>query len=95
MSLSAIFPYDILRLQTRVTARAVWAHFLIDCREEHIRTGISPLLNIQVQDLQGTVETLLPVGAELDGAIRFLPEGKVAAIRNPDGHVMSLFEPAA
>lgn len=55
---------------------------------------MSPLLNVQVQDLQGTVETLLPVGAELDGAIRFLPEGKVAAVRNPDGHMMSLFEPA-
>ena len=66
----------------------------LHCRDEQIVTGMSPLLNVQVQDLQGTVETLLPVGAELDGAIRFLPEGKVAAVRNPDGHMMSLFEPA-
>ena len=66
----------------------------MSCRDENIVTGMSPLLNVQVQDLQGTVETLLPVGAELDGAIRFLPEGKVAAVRNPDGHMMSLFEPA-
>ena len=66
----------------------------LNCRDEQIVTGMSPMLNVQVQDLQGTVETLLPVGAELDGAIRFLPEGKVAAVRNPDGHMMSLFEPA-
>lgn len=66
----------------------------MSCRDENIVTGMSPLLNVQVQDLQRTVETLLPVGAELDGAIRFLPEGKVAAVRNPDGHMMSLFEPA-
>jgi hypothetical protein len=52
------------------------------------------MLNVQVKDLQATVQALLPLGAELDGAIRFTSEGKVAALRNPDGHMMSLFEPA-
>ena len=52
------------------------------------------MLNVKVENLQATVETLLPLGAQLDGAIRFTPEGKIAALRNPDGHMVSLFEPA-
>lgn len=49
-------------------------------------------MNVEVEDLQGTLEKILPHGAEMDGPIRFAREGKVAAIRNPDGHMMSLYE---
>ena len=62
------------------------------CREAQLTTGYSPFLNVEVADLQNTVEKLLPLGAQLDGPIRFIPQGKVAAIRNPDGHMMSLYE---
>eukprot|EP00892_Ulva_mutabilis_P006633 jgi/Ulvmu1/4341/UM002_0064.1 len=56
--------------------------------------GYSPFLNVEVADLQSTVEKIIPLGAELDGPIRFTPQGRIAAVRNPDGHMMSLYEAA-
>lgn len=48
----------------------------------------------QVTELQETLQRIIPMGAEMDGPIRFVAAGKVAAIRNPDGHMMTLFEPS-
>lgn len=62
------------------------------CREAELNTGYSPFLNVEVADVQVTVEKILPHGAVLDGPIQFTTQGKVAAIRNPDGHMMSLYE---
>lgn len=64
------------------------------CREAQLSTGYSPILNIEVTDLQFTIQKLLPHGAHMDGPIRFTSRGKVAAVRNPDGHMMSLHEPS-
>lgn len=41
-----------------------------------------------------TVPKLMQLGAALDGAVRYEPYGKVAAVRSPDGHMVGLFEKA-
>jgi predicted enzyme related to lactoylglutathione lyase len=46
-----------------------------------------------VLDLQGILQRILPMGAIMDGPIQFEKAGRILAIRNPDGHMMSLFEP--
>jgi hypothetical protein len=58
-----------------------------------VTTGYSPFLAFSVTDLQGTLQRLLPLGAVMDGPIRFAQAGPVVALRNPDGQMMSLFEP--
>eukprot|EP00656_Telonema_subtile_P000893 TRINITY_DN10429_c0_g1_i4.p1 TRINITY_DN10429_c0_g1~~TRINITY_DN10429_c0_g1_i4.p1 ORF type:complete len:121 (+),score=26.77 TRINITY_DN10429_c0_g1_i4:76-438(+) len=55
-------------------------------------TGYSPLLNFEVPDLDSTVPELLMRGAVLDGPIKYPRQGKVAAIRSPDGHMIGLTE---
>ncbi|QDZ17766.1 glyoxalase/bleomycin resistance protein/dihydroxybiphenyl dioxygenase [Chloropicon primus] len=55
-------------------------------------TGYSPMLSFNVEDLQGTLTRLLSLGAHMDGPIRYPTFGKVAAVRAPDGHMISLFE---
>mmetsp|Transcript_14713 Transcript_14713/g.37244 ORF Transcript_14713/g.37244 Transcript_14713/m.37244 type:complete len:121 (+) Transcript_14713:1394-1756(+) len=55
-------------------------------------TGYSPMLSFNVADLQGTITRLISMGAHLDGPIRYPTFGKVAAMRAPDGHMISLFE---
>jgi len=62
-------------------------------RQAHTTTGYSPFLAFQVTGLQDVLQRILPMGAEMDGPIKFSHTGKVAAVRNPDGHMMSLFEP--
>ena len=49
-------------------------------------------MSFAVSDLQGALQRLLPMGGEMDGAIQFTQAGQVVAIRNPDGHMMSLFQ---
>ena len=61
--------------------------------EACLSVGYTPILSFRVDDLQGTVQRLLGLGARLDGAIRYPPgAGKVAALRGPDGHMLSLHE---
>lgn len=40
------------------------------------------------------VPRLMQLGATLDGAIRYEPYGKMAAVRSPDGHMIGLIEHA-
>ncbi|BDA45562.1 hypothetical protein COCOBI_07-3490 [Coccomyxa sp. Obi] len=54
--------------------------------------GYTPFLSFEVADLQDTVQRLLQLGATLDGPIRYPQRGKVAVLRGPDGHMLSLFE---
>lgn len=51
------------------------------------------MLTFQVADMDAMVPRLMQLGASLDGAIRYEPYGKVAAVRSPDGHMLGLFEP--
>ncbi|GAQ85263.1 hypothetical protein KFL_002260190 [Klebsormidium nitens] len=62
--------------------------------EAHCTTGYSPFLHFDVDDLDGTVQRLLSLGAFLDGPIKYPTHGKVAAMRGPDGHMLGLHEPA-
>ena len=62
--------------------------------EAQCTAGYSPFLAFQVPDLQAAVERLLGLGARLDGAIKYGPHGKTAALRAPDDHMLSLFESA-
>lgn len=41
-----------------------------------------------------TVPRLVQLGAALDGAVRYEPYGKLAAVRSPDGHMLGLYERA-
>lgn len=56
--------------------------------------GSSPILSFQVEDVENSVKTLESLGATLEGRIREPSFGKVAAMRTPDGHLLSLLQPS-
>ncbi|MGF1520348.1 MAG: VOC family protein [Nodosilinea sp.] len=58
-----------------------------------IETGSSPILSFHVDDVHSAVATLESMGAALEGRIREPSFGKVAAMRTPDGHLLSLLQP--
>merc|ERR1711976_21504 len=62
--------------------------------EAFCTTGYSPFLQFTVQDMDSTLPRLLSMGAVLDGPVKYPVEGKTAALRAPDGHMIGLFEPA-
>jgi len=55
--------------------------------------GSSPILSFQVEDVQASVNALEGLGGTLEGRIREPSFGKVAALRTPDGHLVSLLQP--
>eukprot|EP00873_Tetraselmis_striata_P035390 jgi/Tetstr1/455654/TSEL_042465.t1 len=61
--------------------------------EAFCSVGYSPFLQFTVQDMDSTLPRLLSMGGMLDGPIKYPVEGKVAAVRAPDGHMIGLFEP--
>eukprot|EP00210_Caulerpa_lentillifera_P007705 g7356.t1 len=60
--------------------------------EAFCSVGFSPILNFSVNDLQGTLTRLLQLGGIMDGPVQYALQGKIATIRAPDGHMISLFE---
>ena len=62
---------------------------------EGIEGGSSPILSFHVDDIMTTLSKLETMGAKLEGRIREPSFGKVAAVRTPDGHLLSLLQPAA
>eukprot|EP00894_Picocystis_sp_ML_P002966 jgi/Pico_ML_1/53483/g4020.t1 len=60
--------------------------------EAHRTSGYTPFLSFDVADMDATVPKLLQLGATLDGPIKYHAHGKVAAMRAPDGPMISLFE---
>jgi len=56
--------------------------------------GSSPILSFHVDDIGAAIATLEQLGATLEGRVREPSFGKVAAIRTPDGHLLSLLQPA-
>ena len=58
------------------------------------QSGGSPILSFQVDDVYGTISRLEEMGAKLQGRVREPSFGKVAAIRTPDGTIVSLLQPA-
>mmetsp|Transcript_5945 Transcript_5945/g.6826 ORF Transcript_5945/g.6826 Transcript_5945/m.6826 type:complete len:126 (+) Transcript_5945:131-508(+) len=61
-------------------------------RESDCSTGYTPILCFDVDDVDETVKRLMEHGGVLDGPIKYPTFGKVAAVRSPDGHMISLFE---
>jgi catechol 2,3-dioxygenase-like lactoylglutathione lyase family enzyme len=62
--------------------------------ESNAETGSSPILSFHVDDIHSAIATLEQLGASLEGRVREPSFGKVAAIRTPDGHLVSLLQPA-
>ena len=56
--------------------------------------GSSPILSFHVEDVYGAIANLEELGGKLEGRVREPAFGKVAAIRTPDGHLVSLLQPA-
>ncbi len=56
--------------------------------------GASPILSFHVEDIEATMARLESFGAKLEGRVREPSFGKVAAMRTPDGHLVSLLQPA-
>jgi predicted enzyme related to lactoylglutathione lyase len=52
-------------------------------------------LSFNVDDIYAAIATLESMGAKLEGNVREPSFGKVAAMRAPDGHLLSLLQPAA
>jgi len=48
-----------------------------------------------VDDVYAMLTKLEEMGAKLEGRVREPSFGKVAAVRTPDGHLLSLLQPAA
>jgi catechol 2,3-dioxygenase-like lactoylglutathione lyase family enzyme len=63
--------------------------------ESNAHVGSSPILSFHVDDIYGVIATLESMGAKLEGQVREPSFGKVAAMRTPDGHLLSLLQPAA
>ena len=63
--------------------------------ESDATVGSSPILSFHVDDIQAAIATLEGLGATLEGRVREPSFGKVAAIRTPDGHLVSLLQPSA
>lgn len=61
---------------------------------EGITAGSSPILSFHVEDVMASLSKLETLGAKLEGRVREPSFGKVAAVRTPDGHLLSLLQPA-
>jgi len=62
--------------------------------EPQLSTGYSPLLTLEVENMDDIVAKCVQAGGHLDGPIQYPAHGKVAALRSPDGHMIGLYEPA-
>ncbi len=61
---------------------------------ENGQSGSSPILSFHVDDVYETIATLEKMGATLAGNVREPSFGKVAAMKTPDGSIISLLQPA-
>lgn len=60
---------------------------------ENGQSGQSPILSFHVDDIMETLAKLEALGASLQGNIREPSFGKVAAVKTPDGTLVSLLQP--
>jgi predicted enzyme related to lactoylglutathione lyase len=66
---------------------------IIHGSENQAEVGGSPILSFHVENLQETIAKLESLGASLQGRVREPSFGKVAAMRSPEGHLLSLLQP--
>lgn len=62
--------------------------------EHPYNAGDTPILSFHVDDVYAMLAKLEEMGATLEGRVREPSFGKVAAVRTPDGHLLSLLQPA-
>jgi predicted enzyme related to lactoylglutathione lyase len=99
------FYHDVLQLPV-VRRTEEWAelavhplltlHIQAESSEASLCTGYAPLLCFQVHDLDAKIAAALTWNgspAMLDGPIQYPAHGKVAVLRTPQGHMISLYEP--
>lgn len=58
-------------------------------------SGEGTILSFNVDDIHAALAALEAVGGKLEGQIREPSFGKVAAVRSPEGQLISLLQPAA
>ncbi len=82
------------------TATPAWAELeangttiALHASREKPQIGSSPILSFHVANVYTAIEDLEALGARLEGQVRQPSFGKVAAVRTPDGHLLSLLEP--
>lgn len=68
---------------------------VLHAAHEKAQGGDSPILSFLVDDIYMAVITLGKMGAKLETRIIENSGGMVAAMRTPDGHRLSLLQPAA
>lgn len=68
---------------------------VLHATRESTQDGNSPILSFHVDDVNVAVVTLEKLGAKLETQVLEKPSGRVAAMRTPDGHRLSLLQPAA
>ncbi len=61
--------------------------------EQNGQSGSSPILSFHVDDIYVAIAKLESLGASLEGRIREPSFGKVAALKTPDGTLISLLQP--
>ena len=83
-----------------ITSSPGWAELDADgttialhAASENGQSGSSPILSFHVDDVYATIATLEKGGATLEGNVREPSFGKVAAMRTPDGSIVSLLQP--
>ena len=59
------------------------------------QTGDTPILSFHVTDVYGAIAQLEALGGSLEGRVREPSFGKVAAVRSPQGQLVSLLQPVA
>ena len=62
---------------------------------ESPQTGDTPILSFHVTDVYGAIAQLEALGGSLEGRVREPSFGKVAAVRSPQGQLISLLQPIA
>ena len=63
--------------------------------EAQLSTGYSPVLSFEVDSINTMVAKCVQLGAHIDGPIQYQAHGTVAALRDPCGHMIGLYEPTA
>jgi predicted enzyme related to lactoylglutathione lyase len=68
---------------------------VLHAAHENAQGGNSLILSFHVDDVNAAIVTLEKLGAKLETQVLEKPSGRVAAMRTPDGHRLSLLQPAA
>lgn len=99
MERSVAFYRDVLGLPVRVS-NPFLTEFDLEglsfglqyMEKQYMSTGVSVTVDFEVDDIASKVEDLKAKGVEFTAVILDQPYGKLAKFRDPDGHLLGLFE---